>query len=241
MPVQSVMWCNDDHLKPESDQMLSQIWRNSPDLNSKLLSVHPLNTFPHGVSDISHSWKDNVTLTFDLYAHIIVANIQQLTKTFIKIWHYDIYVLCQHANQLAMACPGPELLCMRCKHFPSPGSQSEAQAAQLTELTSWRQLQLAAVGCCSGEALPPICFEYGFDRWPVFTYCTSNHVIWICSSFPTRRNSLKAYWDIEFTRMGLSNYQKSEGVRTVGDGQDKIKLRCLALFAILQTLLRRLP
>lgn len=44
--------------------------------------------------------------------------------------------------------------------------------AQLTELISQGQLQLAAVSCYSGDTLPPICFEHEFDSWTILTYYT---------------------------------------------------------------------
>lgn len=76
---------------PNQIKCYPKFWRKSTLLTSKLLSVHPLNTFPHGISDISHSWEDNVTLAFDRCARIFVAIIQKLTKTINRIWRNSTF------------------------------------------------------------------------------------------------------------------------------------------------------
>lgn len=67
---------------------------------------------------------------------------------------------------------------MRGVFFRAPSSQSgqsqqtQPLAAQLTELTSYQQLHLAAASSYSSDMRPPIGLEYKFDRCPILTYGT---------------------------------------------------------------------
>lgn len=42
------------------------------------------------------------------------------------------------------------------------------------ELTSWQQLQLAAVSGYSADMWPPFCLNYEFHRFPIVAYCSFN-------------------------------------------------------------------
>ena len=58
-------------------------------------------------------------------------------------------------------------------------TNTSSLAAQLTELNSLLQLQLATASSYSHDMLPPFSCEYEFDRWPNVKYCTFNFSIFI--------------------------------------------------------------
>ena len=86
----------------------------------------------------------------------------------------------------------------------------EALAVQLTELTSWQQLKLAAVGSFSGDLLPPSCKEYEFRQvanshiFPqTFVHVALKHeasiipfcIGWPINSYPVKKSKVTSvFW-----------------------------------------------